>query len=161
MTLYALRRGGERRLLGSFDVGPEPAVHEMDVSLQPNEQIMPDASRLFRSRPTFTGSPDAPNPIGIALAKTAGVKLIGKQVGDYSRLIKETGLAPAAQACIEGIKNVPGEHAQFRAALAGRQAIGIEPIGPYRAWRLQHAKAISRQRQADGRPVVVSQAHFS
>jgi mono/diheme cytochrome c family protein len=59
VTLYALRRGGERRLLGSFDVGPEPAIHEMDVWLLPNEQILPDASRLFRSRPTFTGSPDA------------------------------------------------------------------------------------------------------
>jgi mono/diheme cytochrome c family protein len=59
VTLYALRKGGERRLLGSFDVGPEPAIHEMDVSLLPNEQILPDASRLFRSRPTFTGSPDA------------------------------------------------------------------------------------------------------
>lgn len=59
VTLYALRRGGEKRLLGSFDVGPEPAIHEMDVSLLPNEQILPDASRLFRSRPTFTGSPDA------------------------------------------------------------------------------------------------------
>ena len=59
VTIYALRRGGEKRLLGSFDVGPEPAIHEMDVSLLPNEQILPDASRLFRSRPTFTGSPDA------------------------------------------------------------------------------------------------------
>src|SRR5580658_6396386 len=59
VTLYALRRGGEKRLLGSFDVGPEPAIHEMDVSLLPNEQILPDASRLFRSRPGFTGSPDA------------------------------------------------------------------------------------------------------
>lgn len=61
----------------------------------------------------FTGSRDVPNPIGIALAKTAGVKLIGKQVGDYRRLIEDTGLSPAAQSCIEGIKNVPGEHAQF------------------------------------------------
>ena len=59
VTIYALRRGGEKRLLGSFDVGPEPAIHEMDVSLLPDEQIMPDASRLFRSRPGFTGSPDA------------------------------------------------------------------------------------------------------
>ncbi len=59
VTIYALRRGGEKRLLGSFDVGPEPAVHEMNVSLLPDEQIMPDASRLFRSRPGFTGSPDA------------------------------------------------------------------------------------------------------
>jgi mono/diheme cytochrome c family protein len=59
VTIYALRRGGEKRLLGSFDVGPEPAIHELDVSLLPDEQIMPDASRLFRSRPGFTGSPDA------------------------------------------------------------------------------------------------------
>ena len=59
VTIYALRRGGEKRLLGSFDVGPEPAIHEMDVSLLPDEQIMPDASRLFRSRPGFTGSADA------------------------------------------------------------------------------------------------------
>ena len=59
VTIYALRRGGEKRLLGSFDVGPEPAIHELDVNLLPDEQIMPDASRLFRSRPGFTGSPDA------------------------------------------------------------------------------------------------------
>lgn len=61
----------------------------------------------------FTGSKDVPNPIGVALAKTAGVKLIGKQVGDYSRLINETGLSAAAHACIEGIKNVAGQYAQF------------------------------------------------
>ncbi|HWD97609.1 MAG TPA: DUF1592 domain-containing protein [Bryobacteraceae bacterium] len=59
VTIYALRRGGEKRLLGSFDVTPEPGIHEMDVLLLPDEQILPDASRLFRSRPTFTGSPDA------------------------------------------------------------------------------------------------------
>jgi mono/diheme cytochrome c family protein len=59
VTIYALRRGGEKRLLGSFDVGPEPANHDIDVYLLPDEQIMPDASRLFRSRPGFTGSPDA------------------------------------------------------------------------------------------------------
>jgi hypothetical protein len=59
VTIYALRRGGEKRLLGSFDVTPEPGIHDMDVLLLPDEQILPDASRLFRSRPTFTGSPDA------------------------------------------------------------------------------------------------------
>jgi mono/diheme cytochrome c family protein len=59
VTIYALRRGGEKRLLGSFDVSPEPTIQEMDVYLLPDEQIMPDASRLFRSRPGFTGSPDA------------------------------------------------------------------------------------------------------
>ena len=59
VTIYALSRGGEKRLLGSFDVKPEPALHELDVYLLLGEQILPDASRLFRSRPGFTGSPDA------------------------------------------------------------------------------------------------------
>jgi hypothetical protein len=59
VTIYALSRGGEKRLLGSFDSGPEPAVHEMEVALLPGEMILPDAARLFRSRPSFTGSPDA------------------------------------------------------------------------------------------------------
>jgi hypothetical protein len=59
VTIYALSAGGEKRLLGSFDVGPEPAVHELEVNLLPGESIRPDAARLFRSRPGFVGSPDA------------------------------------------------------------------------------------------------------
>jgi hypothetical protein len=59
LSIYALSKGGEKRLLGSFDVGPEPALHDIDVSLLPGEQIWPDAARLFRSRPGFVGSPDA------------------------------------------------------------------------------------------------------
>jgi uncharacterized protein DUF1592/uncharacterized protein DUF1588/uncharacterized protein DUF1585/uncharacterized protein DUF1587/uncharacterized protein DUF1595/cytochrome c len=58
VTIYALRRG-EKRLLGSFDAKPEPELHELDVYLLPGEQVLPDASGLFRSRPGFTGSPDA------------------------------------------------------------------------------------------------------
>ncbi len=59
VTLYALSRGGEKRLLGSFDVTPEPELHELVVDLLPGEHILPDAARLFRSRPGFTGNPDA------------------------------------------------------------------------------------------------------
>jgi len=59
LTLYALSRAREKRLLGSFDVTPAPAVHEIEADLLPGEQIMPDASRLFRSRPGWTGNPDA------------------------------------------------------------------------------------------------------
>jgi len=76
----------------------------------------------------FTGTSEVPNPIGVALAKTAGVKLIGKQVGDYARLIKETGLAPNAEACIAGIKNVPGEHAQFLAVFGAGQDNVVEMV---------------------------------
>jgi hypothetical protein len=47
------------------------------------------------------------------IAKTAGVKIIGKQVGDYSALVADSGLAPQAAAAISVITNVAGSHAQF------------------------------------------------
>ncbi len=47
------------------------------------------------------------------LTKTAGVKLIGKQIGDYDRLVQDAGLAPGAVAAVNAIRNVPGSHAQF------------------------------------------------
>lgn len=59
VTLYAINTAREKRLLGSFDVTPAPAMHEMVVNLLAGESIMPDASRLFRSRPGFISSPDA------------------------------------------------------------------------------------------------------
>lgn len=59
VTLYALNAGRERRLLGSFDATPEPAMREVVVNLLAGESILPDASRLFRSRPGFISSPDA------------------------------------------------------------------------------------------------------
>jgi hypothetical protein len=59
VTLYAFSKGGEKRLLGSFDVTPEPSEQVLTVDLLPGESILPDASRLFRSRPGFIGSPDA------------------------------------------------------------------------------------------------------
>lgn len=76
----------------------------------------------------FTGSRDVPNPIGVALAKTAGVKLIGKQVGDYKRLIEDSGLSPAAHSCIEGIRNVAGEHAQFLGVFGSGQDKLVEML---------------------------------
>ena len=86
----------------------------------------------------FTGSAENPNPIGISLAKTSGVKLIGKQVGDYSRLAKDTRLSTSAQRCIEGIRNVPGEHAQFLAIFGAGQDCTIEmlqvDLSPVELW---------------------------
>jgi len=51
------------------------------------------------------------------IAKTAGVKFIGKQIGDYSKLVEDCGLSPQAAAAISVIHNVPGSHAQFLLAL--------------------------------------------
>jgi hypothetical protein len=47
------------------------------------------------------------------IAKTAGVKIIGKQIGDYSTLVEDSGLSLQAAAAISVIHNVPGSHAQF------------------------------------------------
>ena len=59
VTLYALSKGGEKRFLGSFDITAEPSEQTLTVDLLPGESILPDAARLFRSRPGFAGSPDA------------------------------------------------------------------------------------------------------
>ena len=58
ITIYSETRPRLLRLLGSFDVTPEPSVHELDVWLLKGETIRPDAARLFRSRP-----PDWHNPL--------------------------------------------------------------------------------------------------
>ena len=58
------------------------------------------------------------------IARTAGVKIIGKQVGDYAELVADSGLAPQAAAAISVINNVAGSHAQFLLVLgAGEDKI--------------------------------------
>ncbi len=58
ITIYAETPPRLLRLLGSFDVNPEPTVRELDVYLLAGETIRPDAVRLFRSRP-----PNYHNPL--------------------------------------------------------------------------------------------------
>jgi hypothetical protein len=47
------------------------------------------------------------------VTKNAGVKIIGKQIGDYSRLVSDAGLSENAAAAISAIRNVAGEYAQY------------------------------------------------
>ncbi|WP_309708135.1 DUF1592 domain-containing protein [Armatimonas sp.] len=51
VTLYATSHPQQQRRLGTVDTGPDPAVRELDVQLLKGESILPDAARLFRSRP--------------------------------------------------------------------------------------------------------------
>ncbi|MBC7367229.1 MAG: DUF1592 domain-containing protein [Undibacterium sp.] len=51
ITVYSELPPRQLRQLGSFDLTPEPAVHELDVWLLARETVRPDAGRLFRSRP--------------------------------------------------------------------------------------------------------------
>jgi hypothetical protein len=47
------------------------------------------------------------------LTANAGLKIIGKQIGDYSKLIADAELSDNAVAAITAIRNVVGEYAQF------------------------------------------------
>ncbi len=52
------RNGVLNRHVGSFDLTPEPAVHDVgDVWLVAGETLVPDASRLYRSRPNNFRNP--------------------------------------------------------------------------------------------------------
>ncbi len=51
ITVYT-RNGLLNRRVGSFDLTPEPASHDLgEVWLNANETLVPDASRFYRSRP--------------------------------------------------------------------------------------------------------------
>lgn len=64
VTLYALADSGDSRWVANFDSHPEPTVVERVVDLKKGEGIRPDATRLVRTRPGFTGNPNA-SPDGI------------------------------------------------------------------------------------------------
>ncbi|MDB6033913.1 MAG: hypothetical protein JWM16_4251 [Verrucomicrobiales bacterium] len=51
ITVYSETPPRLLRMLGKFDVTPEPSVKELDVWLLAGETIRPDPARLFRSRP--------------------------------------------------------------------------------------------------------------
>ncbi|MCX6368537.1 MAG: DUF1592 domain-containing protein [Armatimonadetes bacterium] len=51
VTLYASSHPQQQRRLGTVDTIPDSAVRELEVQLIKGESILPDAARLFRSRP--------------------------------------------------------------------------------------------------------------
>lgn len=59
ITLYALSPGGDSRWLTTFDSRPEPSIFECTVALRKGEGIRPDAARLVRTRPGWSGNPNA------------------------------------------------------------------------------------------------------
>jgi len=61
ITLYSVSRNGDSRWLGVYDSYPEPSISECEVILKKNEIIRPDATRLIRTRPGWTGNANATN----------------------------------------------------------------------------------------------------
>ncbi|MEE2947098.1 MAG: DUF1592 domain-containing protein [Verrucomicrobiota bacterium] len=59
ITLYSVSRNGDSRWLGVYDSYIEPSVSECEVILKKNEIIRPDATRLIRTRPGWTGNANA------------------------------------------------------------------------------------------------------
>lgn len=59
ITLYALAKSGDSRWLTTFDSHPEPTIFETHVTLRQGEGIRPDAARLVRTRPGWSGNPNA------------------------------------------------------------------------------------------------------
>ncbi|MCC2667623.1 MAG: hypothetical protein K0Q72_94 [Armatimonadetes bacterium] len=58
VSLYASSPPNQLRKLGSIDLGPQSSQGELEVVMLKGETIMPDAARLFRSRP-----PNYHNPL--------------------------------------------------------------------------------------------------
>ncbi len=57
VTVYT-RNGVMNRRVGAFDLTPEPAVYDLgEIWLLANETLVPDASRLYRSRPNNFRNP--------------------------------------------------------------------------------------------------------
>jgi hypothetical protein len=57
VTVYT-RNGAQNRRVGGFDLTPEPGVHDLgETWLLANETLVPDASRLYRSRPSNFRNP--------------------------------------------------------------------------------------------------------
>lgn len=61
----------------------------------------------------FSGTEDAPNPIGIDLVKNSGVKIIGKQIGNFDRLVRDCELSKETQNAIRSIRNPYGIYTQW------------------------------------------------
>jgi hypothetical protein len=61
VTLYASSPPQTLRRLDTVDFGPQSEVREIEAVLLKGETIMPDAARLFRSRPPNPDSPGAKN----------------------------------------------------------------------------------------------------
>jgi len=64
ITLYSVSRNGDSRWLAVYDSFPEPSISECEVVLKKNDIIRPDATRLVRTRPGWSGNANA-TPDGV------------------------------------------------------------------------------------------------
>src|SRR5205823_4711773 len=62
------------------------------------------------------------------VTSTAGVKLIGKQTGDISTLVRDAHLSPRAVQAINAVRNVDGLYTQWVMVLGGGDCQTVEMV---------------------------------
>ncbi|MBY0504600.1 MAG: DUF1592 domain-containing protein [Bryobacteraceae bacterium] len=145
VTVYT-RNGVLNRRVGEFDLTPEPQVHEIgQVWLLANETLVPDASRLYRSRPNNFRNPlmEADGAPGVAFrwmevegpiydsSTTAGYRMLFgdlplKAVGDRS-----PGVSIPAHRNIED-RLAPNEARRDVATALGEMKVDVVSSNPAR-----------------------------
>ena len=100
ITVYT-RGGLTNRRVGSFDLTPEPAIHDIgEVWLLANETLVPDASRLYRSRPNNFVNPlmtaDGAPAVAFRWMEVEGPITDGESIAGYRLLFGDLPLVKVA-----------------------------------------------------------------
>lgn len=140
VTLYSETPPRQLRKLGTFEVGTEPTVNEIDVNLLKGETVRPDAVRLFRSRPPGFRNPLAQSDgqPGVAFQWLEVVGPINDEWPGAGHKLMFGDLpfqADAATGRVEVIPNNPEADAQRLLAgfmkRAYRRPVQTEDIAPF------------------------------
>lgn len=144
VTLYALARAGDSRWLGTFDARPDPSVGELEVVLDADETIRPDASRLVRTRPGWAGNPNATREgvPGLALSWLEIEGPLNEEwpPASYRALFDDLPFRPAGPGAVEVVSRNPEADARRLLARllkrAYRRPAAAEEVEPFVAiWR--------------------------
>ncbi|MDP3071654.1 MAG: DUF1592 domain-containing protein [Opitutaceae bacterium] len=131
ITVYT-RNGVLNRRIGEFDLTPEPAVHDLgEVWLLANETLVPDASRLYRSRPNnFRNphmTPEGAPAVAFRWMEVEGPLYDESTAAGYRLLFGDLPLR-AAQKKTGGIPiaTVPGGERRDTGRNAGQRVVALE-----------------------------------
>lgn len=139
ITLYALAASGDSRWLTTFDSLPEASVFECVVPLRKGDGIRPDAARLVRTRPGWTGNPNATEDgvPGFAMhwLEVAGPLHETWPPASYQAIFGDLPFEVTAAGDVKALSAAPEEDARrllaefYNRAVVGRPAVrSVEPF---------------------------------
>jgi hypothetical protein len=134
ITVYT-RNGVMNRRVGEFDLTPDPAVHEVgEVWLIANETLVPDASRLYRSRPNnFRNplmTPEGAPAVAFRWMEVDGPIYDEMSTAGYRLLFGDLPLRKVANSQVGGmpISIVPPGERREEGRNAGQRAVPMEEV---------------------------------